>query len=59
MSLGPYATFIVSSYAFGAVVVVALIAWVITDFRRQQRTLRDLESRGITRRSAAGSDGST
>ena len=30
MSLGPYATFIVSSYAFGAVVVVALIAWVIT-----------------------------
>jgi len=49
----------VSSYAFGAVVVVALIAWVITDFRRQQRTLRDLESRGITRRSAAGSDGST
>jgi len=49
--LGPYATFIVSSYAVAALVVALLIAWVITDHRRQQAQLRELENKGITRRS--------
>jgi len=49
--LGPYATFIVGSYAVAALVVLALIVWVISDYRRQQATLRDLEASGITRRS--------
>jgi len=49
--LGPYAAFIVSSYAIVALVVLILIAWVITDHRRQQAQLRDLEAKGITRRS--------
>jgi heme exporter protein D len=44
--------FIVASYAVAAVVVLALIAWVVLDFRMQRRTLADLESRGVTRRSA-------
>jgi heme exporter protein D len=47
-----HAGFIVASYAAAAVVVLALIAWVALDFRMQRRTLADLESRGVTRRSA-------
>lgn len=51
-SLGPYAAFIVTSYALVAFVVVALIVWIALDFRRQTQTLRQLEASGITRRSA-------
>ncbi len=52
-SLGPYASFIVGSYALVALVVIALIVWITADLRRQQNALRELESRGVTRRSAA------
>jgi heme exporter protein D len=52
MSLGPYASFIVTSYGLVAFVVVALIAWIALDFRQQKRALRDLEASGVTRRSA-------
>ena len=51
MNLGPYAGFIVASYAVALAVVVALIAWVVADHRAQTRVLKDLEARGITRRS--------
>jgi len=44
--------FIVASYAAAAAVVCALIAWVTLDYRAQQRNLTDLETRGVTRRSA-------
>ena len=44
--------FIVESYAAAAVVVLGLIAWVVLDFRVQRRNLADLESRGVTARSA-------
>ena len=50
--LGPYASFIVASYALVAFVVVMLIVWIALDYRRQTQTLRDLEAGGITRRSA-------
>jgi heme exporter protein D len=50
--LGPYSTFIVSSYAIAAVVVAILIGWVVSDYRRQQAILGDLEAKGVTRRSA-------
>jgi heme exporter protein D len=53
-SLGPYASFIVSSYALVSAVVLLLIAWVILDHRRLQRRLRDLEASGAVRRSARG-----
>ncbi|HEY1542234.1 MAG TPA: heme exporter protein CcmD [Xanthobacteraceae bacterium] len=53
MNLGPHAAFIVISYAAAIVVVGALIAWVIVDFRAQRRALGDLEAHGVTRRSAA------
>ena len=52
MSFGPYASFIVTSYLLAALVVAILIVWIALDYRRQQRTLRDLEASGITRRSA-------
>ena len=51
MALGPYGGFIFSSYGLAIMVVAALIAWVLIDYRRQRRLLADLEARGITRRS--------
>ncbi|WP_271527854.1 heme exporter protein CcmD [Bradyrhizobium sp. CCBAU 25338] len=51
MSLGPYASFIVTSYAAAAVVVAILIGWIVLDYRSQTQRLRELEERGITRRS--------
>jgi heme exporter protein D len=52
MDLGPYAGFIWASYGIAAVVIWALIAWLIMDGKRQARALADLEARGIKRRSA-------
>ena len=51
MSLGPYAPFIVTSYALVAAVVLLLIIWIITDYRRQQARLKEIEAIGVTRRS--------
>ena len=51
MSLGPYASFIVTSYLLVAGVVVLLIVWIGIDYRRQKRQLRQLEAEGAVRRS--------
>ncbi|WFU17131.1 heme exporter protein CcmD [Bradyrhizobium sp. CB3481] len=51
MSLGPYASFIVTSYALVAAIVVILIAWIAIDYRNQKERLRDLEASGAVRRS--------
>jgi heme exporter protein D len=51
MSLGPYASFIVTSYLLVAAVVVLLIGWIAADYRRQQRRLKELEAGGAIRRS--------
>ena len=51
MSLGPYASFIVTSYALVAAIVLMLIVWIALDYRRQKERLRDLEASGVTRRS--------
>jgi heme exporter protein D len=51
MALGPYASFIVTSYALVSAVVLILIAWIAVDYRRQQARLRELEASGIVRRS--------
>jgi heme exporter protein D len=51
MSLGPYASFIVTSYALVTAVVLLLIVWVTIDFRRQKQRLRELEQSGVSRRS--------
>ena len=52
MALGPYASFIVTSYLLVAAVVLILIVWIIIDYRRQQAHLRELEASGVTRRSS-------
>jgi len=51
VNLGPYVDFIVAAYGIATLVVVVLIAWVIVDHAMQRRVLRDLEARGIVRRS--------
>ena len=51
MSLGPYASFIVTSYLAAATVVALLIAWIAIDYRNQKRRLRELEDSGVVRRS--------
>ncbi len=51
MSLGPYASFIVTSYALVVAVVLILIIWIAIDYRRQQERLRELDASGVTRRS--------
>jgi heme exporter protein D len=50
-NLGPHADFIVAAYAAAALVVLALIAWVVLDHRAQKRSLARLEARGVSRRS--------
>ena len=51
MSLGPYASFIVSSYALVALVLVLLIGWIVLDYRSQRERLRELDASGVARRS--------
>jgi heme exporter protein D len=51
MTLGPYASFIVTSYALVTLVVLMLIVWIAIDYRRQKERLRDLEASGVVRRS--------
>lgn len=50
--LGPHAGFIVGAYGAVVAVLAALIGWIASDARRQERLLAELESRGIRRRSA-------
>ena len=54
MSLGPYASFIVTAYAMVAVVLALLIGWVVLDYRSQTQRLRELDESGVTRRSGRG-----
>jgi heme exporter protein D len=51
MALGPYASFIVTSYALVAGVVAILVVWIAIDYRRQKERLRKLEAGGVVRRS--------
>jgi heme exporter protein D len=54
MALGPYASFIVTSYVLVAAVVLMLILWIAIDYRRQKARLRELEASGLVRRSGRG-----
>ena len=51
MSLGPYTSFIVTSYALVTAVVLILVIWIALDYRRQKEHLRELEASGVSRRS--------
>jgi heme exporter protein D len=54
MPLGPYASFIVTSYVLVTAVVVILIGWIAIDYRRQTQRLREFETSGVVRRSGRG-----
>jgi heme exporter protein D len=54
MALGPYTSFITTSYALVAIVVLLLIVWIALDYRTQKARLRELEASGVTRRSGRG-----
>jgi heme exporter protein D len=54
MSLGPYASFIVSAYSLVALVLAILIGWIAIDYRNQTRRLRALGDSGVVRRSGRG-----
>jgi heme exporter protein D len=49
--LGPYASFIVTSYLLVALVVAILIGWIAIDYRNLTRRLRKLDESGVVRRS--------
>jgi heme exporter protein D len=51
MSLGPYASFIVTAYALVALVLAILIGWIVIDYSNQTQRLRALEESGVARRS--------
>ena len=48
-----YIGFISSAYAISVLALVGIAAWVFLDARAQKRALKDLEARGIRRRSAS------
>ena len=52
IELGPYADYILWAYAGVALLVAALIAWVIYDARQVKARMKSLEERGVRRRSA-------
>ena len=51
MSLGPYASFIVTSYSLVTIVVLMLIAWIAIDYRLQKQRLGEFDAAGVARRS--------
>ncbi len=55
MDLGPNAAFVWAAYAAFALVIATLLLWLFADGKRQQRRLKELEARGVTRRSAGAS----
>jgi heme exporter protein D len=57
MNAANHIGFIVAAYAAAVAVVSILLAWVTLDYRAQRRMLADLETRGVTRRSAPARSG--
>jgi heme exporter protein D len=53
VELPAHAAFIIAAYLVTILVVVGLIAWVLADYRAQQRDLADLEARGHGRKSGS------
>ena len=56
IDLGKHAVFIWSSYGIVAIVLTALIAWLISDGLRLRRRLAELDAQGIKRRSRSSGD---
>jgi len=54
MDLGPHATFIWLCYAVVAIVVLALVGWLLVQGRHRENELMQLERRGAVRGKRAG-----
>lgn len=54
--LGEHAAFILAAYAGAALVLGALVAWIVLDGRTLRRSLGEMEARGVRRRSAGRED---
>ena len=48
--------YILAAYLAGALVIGGLAAWILFDYRVQQRKLHQLETEGVRRRSAGRAD---
>ena len=57
MDLGPHAAFIWASYGAVTLVIGGLILWLVADGRKQAAALKELEARGVRRRSASNGSG--
>ena len=57
IDLGQHAEFIIWGYLGVAIGTLALVAWVLFDSRRVTARLKDLDARGIRRRSSTGETG--
>jgi heme exporter protein D len=51
-----HTAFVLASYGAAIVALTALIGWILIDQRRQNQALRELESRGVRRRSETKPD---
>lgn len=54
IELGPHAGYILGAYAGVALLLAALVGYVLWEARRVAQRLQALEDRGIRRRSASG-----
>jgi heme exporter protein D len=50
VELPAHAAFIIAAYLATILIVIALITWVLADYRMQRRDLADLEARGHGRK---------
>lgn len=55
--MSSHTVFVLASYLSAGVALTGLIAWILLDQRSQLNALRDLEARGVRRRSDANKDG--
>ena len=51
MTLASHSDFIFAAYGAAAIVLGALVLWVMLDYRALKRTLAGFEGEGVTRRS--------
>ncbi|MHC1547424.1 heme exporter protein CcmD [Phyllobacterium sp. K27] len=57
--MSSHTAFVLASYLSAAIALMGLIVWIVLDQRSQLNALRDLEARGIRRRSGSGKDGAS
>lgn len=52
--MSAHALYVAAAYGLSAVGILALVGWVVGDYRGRLRDLAQLEASGIRRRSAGG-----